>query len=81
MRSLRDGDDVQRAVEAPVAAAVQAVAGRLARAGQQRSGADVHGEGGLASEARGAGDLAEELRRAERRAAGQGEQLGSEQRA
>ena len=65
-------------VEAAVAAAVEAVARRLARADRQRRGADVHGEGGLAREARGAGHLADELRRAERRAAGQREQLGGE---
>jgi hypothetical protein len=49
--AARDDDRVQGAVELAVAAAVEAVAGDLARAGGDGRGAAVAGEGGLVVEA------------------------------
>src|SRR5665811_1670438 len=72
---LRDGDHVDGGVEAAVAAAIESMARRLARGDRQGRRADVHGKGGLAGKARGAGHLTDELGGRERRAAGKGEQL------
>ncbi len=71
---LRDRDAVQGAVELAVAAAVEPVALVLAAACFEWCDAGVAGELGVGVEAFDRADLAEQLRGAERAAAGQGKQ-------
>ena len=72
--ALRDRDSVQGAVELAVAAAVEPVALLLAGAGFEWGDAGVTGQLGVACEAVDRADLAEQLGRAERAAAGEREQ-------
>src|SRR3954447_19417338 len=70
-----DGDAVDGGVDLAVAAAVEAVAVGLARADRDRCDAAGAGEFGVAREALGAGDLADQLARGQRTEAGLGQQL------
>ena len=72
-----DGDAVDGCVELSVAAAVEAMAVGLARADGDRSDPTGAGELGVAGEAFGAGDLADELGRRQRPEARLGQQLGA----
>ena len=75
-----DGDAVDGGVDLAVAAAVEPVAVGVARADRDRRDAGGAGELGLAAEALGAGDLADELGGGQRPEAGLGEQLRRELR-
>ena len=72
-----DGDAVDGRVELSVAAAVEAMAVSLARADGDRSDPTGAGELGVAGEALGAGDLADELGRRQRPEARLGSSWGA----
>jgi hypothetical protein len=70
-----DGDAMQRGVDLAVPAAIEAMAVGLAGADRDRRHAGGAGELGLAAEALGAGDLADELGRGQGPETGLGEQV------
>src|SRR5215204_1508046 len=75
---LGDGDPVQGGVDLAVAAAVEANAGAVARAGGLGCGAVPAGVGGLGAESMSAGGLADELGGGQRAAAGDAQERWGE---